>query len=267
MKIRIIQTMLVAATLSFVLAPAAIAADLTDVGFIDQAAVGSLPVFVAANRQLAGIKSQLDQQYNAALRGAHTDADRQRIALQFQQEFSDKQREIVGPIFSRAQMAIASVAAQKSLSIVVDKRIVVFGGQDVTSDVISALRGTQAIVPPTATPAPSSVGFVDQSVLDSLPKVQQANDEMSRFQQDQRKIDAAKMAAARTDADRQAVLADYNKALADQRDVLLKPLVDQTQKATADVAKAKNLILVIDRGDVIYGGTDITKDVQDAFGK
>ena len=182
MKIRIIQTVLAAATLSFVLAPAAIAADLTrrrlhrsgrsrDASRSSSRPTSSLP---ASSRSST-------QQYNAAMRGAHNDADRQRIALQFQQEFSDKQREIVGPTFSRAQLAIASVAAQKNLSIVVDKRIVVYGGQDVTSDVLAALRGTQAISPPTATPPPASIGFVDQSVLDSLPKVQQANDEMSKF--------------------------------------------------------------------------------------
>ncbi len=55
--------------------------------------------------------------------------------MQFQQELSDKQREIVGPLFQRAQLAIAAVSASRSLSIVVDKRIVIYGGQDITKDV------------------------------------------------------------------------------------------------------------------------------------
>jgi Skp family chaperone for outer membrane proteins len=43
--------------------------------------------------------------------------------------------------------------------------------------------------------------------------------------------------------------------------------VDQTKTATAEVAGRKNLILVVDRADVVYGGTDITTDVQNELAK
>ena len=84
-----------------------------------------------------------------------SDADRQRVSLQFQQQYTDKQREIVGPLFQRAQLAIAQVACGGDLSVVVDKRIVIYGGQDVTNDVetlfVGALRRFQ---PPVASPPP-----------------------------------------------------------------------------------------------------------------
>jgi outer membrane protein len=60
---------------------------------------------------------------------------------------------------------------------------------------------------------------------------------------------------------------DYDKSVADKQDQLLKPLVDATKSATQDVARKKNLLLVLDRADVIYGGTDITTDVQNELGK
>ena len=126
------------------LAPSAIAADLTDVGFVDQADIANLPVFVDANRQLAAYKSQLDGQYNAQVRRARSDADKQRITLQFQQQLNDKQREVVGPLFQRAQLAIAAVSSTRNLSVVVDKRIVIYGGQDVTKDVEAVFAGSQA---------------------------------------------------------------------------------------------------------------------------
>ena len=63
------------------------------------------------------------------------------------------------------------------------------------------------------------------------------------------------------------MLSDYTKSIADKQDQLLKPLVDQTRSATANVARKKNLLLIVDRADVIYGGTDITGDVQNALGK
>ena len=264
---RLVKTLLATAALATVIAPAAIAADLTDVGFIDQSAVGSLPQFARANAQLAQYKSQLDAQFASAMRGAKSDADKQRVSLQFQQQFADKQREVVGPIFQRAQLAIAQVAGSKNLSVVVDKRIVVYGGADITKDVIGALQGSQALTPPSASPPPSEIGFVDQTALDGSSKVKDAADQLQKFQADQQKSYGAKLQSAKTDVDKQAVVAEFNKSVQDKKDELLKPLVDETKSATADAAKKHDLLLVVDRADIIYGGTDITKDVQDALNK
>jgi outer membrane protein len=255
------------ALLGALVTPGAIAADITDVGFIDQAELANLPVFVDANRQLQGYKAQLDAQFANAMKSATSDADKQRISLQFQQQYSDKQREFVGPLFQRAQLAIAQVASVRNLSVVVDKRIVIFGGQDVTKDVETLFASNQAIQPPTASPAPSEIGFVDQSVLDGLPKVKSANDQMSQYAATQRSLFAPRMQLAHTDAEKSQILAEYNKTVSAKQDELLKPLVDQTKAATAAVAASKKLLLVVDRGDIIYGGTDITADVQNALNK
>jgi outer membrane protein len=245
----------------------AIAADLTDVGFIDQADLANLPVFAGANRQLANYKAQLDSQYNGQMRHARSDADRQQITMQFQQRLNDKQREIVGPLFQRAQLAIAAVTASRNLSVIVDKRVVIFGGQDITKDVEAVFASPQAIAPPAATPPPSEIGFVDQSVLDGVTKVQTANNAMQQFETTQREVYSARIAQARTPAEKQSILQEYNKTISDKQDQLLKPLVDATRRATTDVARRKNLLLVIDKADVIYGGTDITTDVQNELSK
>jgi outer membrane protein len=270
MRIRFVSSIIAATLLAFSFAPVAIAADIADVGYLDQAELASLPAFVGANRALAAYKAQLDSQYNNEMKGAKTDADKQRIQIDFQQRLSDKQREVVGPLFTRAQLAIAQVSASRSLSVVVDKRVVIFGGQDITKDVEALFLGPQAINPPTASPAPSEIGFVDQTVLDTLPKVKAANDEMAQFQATQKQIFAPQMAAAvqaKDQAKEQQVNAAFTKTVTDKETELLKPLVDATKAATADVAKKKNLILVIDRADVLYGGTDITTDVQSELSK
>jgi outer membrane protein len=267
MNVRIIGSLAAAAVLAAFVAPAAIGADLTDVGFVDQAQLANMPAFAGANRALAGAKAQMDAQYNAAVRHASSDAARQQITLQFQQAYSDKQREIVGPMFQRAQLAIAQVSAAKNLSVVVDKRIVIFGGQDITRDVETLFSSGQAIQPPAASPPPSEIGFVDQTVLDNVAKVKAANDQMSQYEQTQRTLFAPQLAAAKTDADKKKVFDQYNKAMSDKQDQLLKPLVEETKRATASVAASKKLLLVIDRADVIYGGTDITADVQNDLAK
>jgi outer membrane protein len=254
---------LIAASLA---APVALGADLTDVGFIDQAAVGALPQFQQANRQVAQYKSQLDSQFAAQMKGAHNDSDRQRIAGEFQQKFLNKQREVLGPLFGRAQAAIAQVSSSQHLGVIVDKRIVVFGGVDITKNVIDLVNGPGAVVPPTATPPPADVGFVDQSQIDQVPKIKTANDNFLKYASDQRAAALKQMQGAKNNPQQQqAIFQNYQKNLSSQQDKMLKPLVDQTRNAMAKVAQQKHLILVVDRSDVIYGGTDITQDVQNAL--
>lgn len=262
MKIRLATISVAALLFAAFVAPSAIAADLTDVGYIDQAELANMPVFIAANRTLLAYKQQLDAQFANAIKSAKSDADKQRISMQFQQQYSDKQREIVGPLFQRANMAIAAVSATRSITVVVDKRVVIYGGQDITKDVETIFSGNQAISPPTATPAPSEIGYVDQNVLDGMPKVKAANDQMAQFAQTERALYGPKLAAAKSDSDKKQIYQDFNKALSDKQDQLLKPLVDATKNATADAARKHNILLVIDRADVLYGGTDITSDVQ-----
>jgi len=267
MKNRIVYAILAAAFMVLTVAPASSAVDLADVGYIDQAAIGSLPAFQSANAQLQSYQDQLKAQFESQLKNLHTDADKQRVSMQFDQEFTDKKNEVLGPLYQRAQLAIAQAASNHNLSIVVDKRVVVYGGVDISREVIGLLNSNAAIAPPSSTPPTSEIGFVDQTVLDDLPKVKDASDQLTKFTATERDSLRSKYQAAKTDADRKAVADEYQKAVSDKQDQLLKPLVDQTKSVTADVAKKKNLLLVIDRGDVIYGGTDITKDVQDALSK
>jgi len=92
--------------------------------------------------------------------------------------------------------------------------------------------------------------------------VKSANDQMSQFASTQRALFGPKLAAAKTDAEKKQVYQDFNKTLSDKQEQLLKPLVDATKSATADAARKHNVLLVVDRADVLYGGTDITTDVQ-----
>ena len=147
----------------------------------------------------------------------------------------------------------------------VDKRIVIVGGQDVTSSVVDLLTGPGDPIPPVNTPPPSSVGYVDQTQIDAIPKLKAANDDFQKFQADQQTQAQAKLKSAKTDADRQQVLKDYQSALADKQKQEIAPLVDQTRSAIAGVAKKRGLLLVIDRSNLIYGGTDITSDVTSAL--
>lgn len=267
MKKHLLLTLLAVAFLTTAIAPAATATDLTDIGYFDQTALASLPAFVNVNRQLASFKAQLDQQFAAAMRGARNNADRQRIATQFQQRFSDEQRILAGPPFMRAQLAIASVASSRKLSIVVDKRIIIYGGEDITQQVARLLQSAQSILPLGTAPPPSEIGYVDQTALESSPQLKQASDEIAAYTQQQRRIYGQQFSHATSNAQKQQIATAYNKAISDRQTQLLKPIIDRTQTVTAQVAQHKGLILVIDHADILYGGTDITTDVQNALSK
>ena len=246
-------------------APQALAADVTDIGYVDQAALSSIPSFVNANKQLGQYKASLDREFAGRVRGVKDQNIQARIAQEYQNKFSSRQRETLGPLFQRAQVAIASVASSKNLSVVVDKRIIIVGGQDVTSSVADLLTGPGDPIPPVSTPPPSSVGYVDQSQIDQVPNLKKANEDFQKFQADQQTQAQGKMKTAKSDTDRQAILKDYQAALADKNKQVIQPLVDKTRDVIAGVAKKKGLLLVIDRSNLIYGGTDITKDVTSAL--
>ncbi|HEY9085287.1 MAG TPA: OmpH family outer membrane protein [Candidatus Tyrphobacter sp.] len=267
MKKRFFPTLFAAALLTTAVAPAATANDLTDVGYLDQSALASLPAFVSVNRQLAAFKAQLDRQFAAAMRSAPTPADRQRVSAQFQQRFSDQQRTLAGPAFMRAQLAIASVASSRNLSVIVDKRIIIYGGQDITQQVLRLLQSSQSILPLGTAPPPSEIGFVDQSALENSPQVKAASDQMTAFAEQQRRIYAPQLAHATSDAQRQQVTAAYSAAMTNRQNQVLKPLLDHVQDVTGQVARRKGLLLVIDHADILYGGADITTDVQNALSK
>ena len=100
--------------------PATLAADVVDIGFVDQAALSNIRQFTDANRQLAGFKSDLDKQFAKRMRSVRDGNTQQRIAQEFQNKLGERQRALFGPLLARAQVAIASVASSKNLSVVVD---------------------------------------------------------------------------------------------------------------------------------------------------
>jgi outer membrane protein len=251
------------ATAALLIAPQALAIDIADVGFIDQGAVGDLAPFQSARQQFTAFQQALSPQFQAAIKGK-SPADQQAISAQFNQRLSTKQQELFGALFARAQTAIAAVAANKSLNVVVDKTIVIYGGMDITKDVIDVMNQPGPVVPPVNSPAPSEIGYVDQQQLDALPKAKSAQDTFMQFRQ-QLQSQLNQQLAGKTDAQKPAIIQSFNSQLSDEQKKVIQPLVDATTNAIASVAKTKGLLLVIDQTSRVYGGTDVTADVVKAL--
>jgi outer membrane protein len=249
--------------LFFCFTPQVLATDISDIGFVDQSALGQLAPFVAAQQEFAQYQRGLAAQFQAAIKGK-SQPQQQQIYQTFNNQAAEKQRALFGPLLGRAQAAIASVAANRSLSVVVDKTIVIYGGLDITKDVINMLNQPGPVLPPVNSPPPSEVGYVDQTQLDQQPKVKKANDDFLAFRQTLAGQLAAQLKGKTADQ-RAQITSSFNSQLDAEQKKVLQPVIDSTNAAIASVAKAKHFLLVIDATNRVYGGTDVTPDVVKAM--
>lgn len=67
--------------------------------------------------------------------------EQERFAVQLQQRLQQKEADLMKPIIDKIEAEIKKVAEAKGLTIVVDANIVVYGGTDITSDVIKSFGG------------------------------------------------------------------------------------------------------------------------------
>ena len=114
----------------------------SNIGVIDTTKVlnAASPAVIAANKELDDYKKQLSDEFNT--KSANMD-DNQKAALasEYQGKVQDKMMEIQKKIQSQVSDASKAVADAKGLSIVMDKRTVLYGGVDNTDQVQRKLSG------------------------------------------------------------------------------------------------------------------------------
>lgn len=69
-----------------------------------------------------------------------SDADKQKLAAEYQKKLEDKQKELIEPVKKEVDDAIVAVGKTKGLTVVVNQGAVVYGGLDVTADVTAQLK-------------------------------------------------------------------------------------------------------------------------------
>lgn len=107
----------------------------------------------------------------------------------------------------------------------------------------------------------SSVGVIDfRQAMSQNPALEAAN---AKFQQE---VEAAQAdfeakTANMSEDDKAAFYQQTQQRLAQRQGELLEPVQNAVEQAAKEVADAKGLSVVIDKGAVVYGGNDITRDV------
>ena len=121
----------------------------------------------------------------------------------------------------------------------------------------------------TANAAPTSdIGVVDQrQVISSNGQMALTYQQKMKDTADEMQKDFDAKSQGMSDADKEKLFNDMQQQFNQKRTAIEKDMEDQVTGAVKSVASKKGLSLVVDKSAVIYGGTDITKEVTDALNK
>ena len=119
---------------------AAPAANSDSVGVVDRGEIlNNHPGLAQARQQLANIARQKENEAKAAA-DKETDTAKKAQAVQAKRmELAQEEQKLMAPIYRDCEQAVREVAVKKKLTLVLDKFVVLIGGEDITQDVIQQL--------------------------------------------------------------------------------------------------------------------------------
>ena len=115
------------------------AASSSNVGVVDSRQI------MASHPDVQGLQGQMETAVNDVRKefeeksAGMNDQEKADYYRQCQERLAQKQQELLDPIRNAVDAAIKKVADKKGLAVVIDKMAVIYGGQDITADVISEL--------------------------------------------------------------------------------------------------------------------------------
>ena len=121
------------------------AAPSSSIGVVDMSKVFSPDNADLANAQKEMQTASADMQKKFEEQSASmNDEQKAQLYQQMQGEMAKKQDEVQKGLKDKVDNAVNSVASTKSLSLVVDKRVVLYGGTDITEQVAKKLSESQS---------------------------------------------------------------------------------------------------------------------------
>ena len=97
------------------------------------------PIYIFAAQEYMSYQSQLQQETQAKIDAAQDDATKQKIAEEARQNLAKKDQEIAKSVQDKAMEAAKAVGDAKGLSVVMTKDTVLYGGVDITDQVLKKL--------------------------------------------------------------------------------------------------------------------------------
>lgn len=111
------------------------------IGYVDmQKALEGHPRKAASERALQEFFQAKQREFQERSRGLSA-VQRQELDRQLQQQFLAKREELFGGLDRDLRQAVEKVAADRGVSIVLDRTVVLYGGIDLTDAVVAQLTG------------------------------------------------------------------------------------------------------------------------------
>lgn len=135
---RLLKALMISCALMFV-AGVAFAADV--VGVVDaQAVFAAHPKLAAVQQQVSKIVEAKHKEAQDGIAKAANDTDKANIFNQKRMESAQEEQKLMEPILKDLDNAVRVVAKNKGITLVIDKSVALFGGIDITQDVIQELK-------------------------------------------------------------------------------------------------------------------------------
>lgn len=131
------------------------------VGVVDHEALMDLPELVEARKKYQQFFSSLKKEYQKKSGGLSPGA-KEELMQGYSEQLSQAQKQFVEPIFDRLEKTIHQVAKDKKLACVLSREDVLYGGVDITRDVLHRATSGEAL---SGKEAPVSIAVVDVSKL------------------------------------------------------------------------------------------------------
>ena len=151
MKLEKKQVKLVSILIAAIFIGSVVAIALTQTGNIASAASSSsvgvidYQQVMSAHPDVQGLQTQMEtaiadvkKEFDEKSAGMN-DQEKADYYRQCQERLAQKQEELLTPIRNAVDIAIKKVADKRGLAVVIDKMAVIYGGQDITAEVISEL--------------------------------------------------------------------------------------------------------------------------------
>lgn len=242
-------------------------AAMKSVGAIDQETLLTLPEFKKAEDDFKKEAKKIEDDIRAKLPknpGQVSQSLREQITeaqLKIQKLRNDK----LDPLKTRLQAAVIKVSREKKLLVTLDKRIVVYGVDEITEDVKKAFQEKGEIkTGDDIDTSKAPIGYFDQDVVRSLKIFQAAEVSIQRKKAELEKEFREKVKGMSA-AEAQMLTQQYSVTLDTFREQTTAPLIAQVQESVKEVADKQGLSLVLDKQHVLTGGRNMTNEVVETF--
>lgn len=112
----------------------------TDIGYVQLNTVFSAcPELPKIQKELTALRDKLQQQFDA--QGAEMDeTERAELQQKLTQQLAQRDEELMIPVREKVRKAVADTAKEKGIQTVIEAGAVLFGGIDLTADVVAKVK-------------------------------------------------------------------------------------------------------------------------------